>query len=113
MGIGLLIIPFALEGIGAGDVKLLGAVGALMGHNFVWNSFLIIAICGGALAIGILFYQKAVVTTLNRVGTAVTLSVLSRFKVNTLGNLSNTDADNTFPYGVAIVAGTIIALLMR
>lgn len=44
LGIALLFIPFALGGLGAGDVKLLGLVGALKGPAFVFESFLAMAL---------------------------------------------------------------------
>ncbi|MEN6391831.1 MAG: prepilin peptidase [Syntrophomonas sp.] len=50
-GIGLLIVPFALRGIGAGDVKLLGVVGAFQGVYFAFNTFLWMALWGGFMAL--------------------------------------------------------------
>lgn len=50
-GIGLLLVPFALRGIGAGDVKLLGVVGAFQGVNFVFSTFLWMALWGGLMAL--------------------------------------------------------------
>ena len=47
-----MFIPFALGGMGAGDVKLMGVVGALKGPEFVWVAFLASAMAGGILAIG-------------------------------------------------------------
>jgi prepilin peptidase CpaA len=47
----LLVIPFALGGIGAGDVKLLGIIGALKGPDFVFIAFLAAAITGGIMSV--------------------------------------------------------------
>lgn len=113
LGIGLLFAPFALGGLGAGDVKLMGTVGALMGAGFVWQAFLFTAIIGGILALGYLVYFKVLAKTLKRLGLAVYVGFLTRFKINTMGNLEETNATNTFPYGVAIVGGTLFSLLMR
>ena len=38
-GIGLLIIPYMLGGMGAGDAKLMGAVGAILGTKSVFTAF--------------------------------------------------------------------------
>lgn len=53
----LLIIPFALRGIGAGDVKLLAAVGAVLGPQLVLVVFLYGAIVGGGFALLHLYYR--------------------------------------------------------
>lgn len=47
LGMALLMIPFVMRGMGAGDVKLLGVVGALQGWVFVVNTFLWMAVWGG------------------------------------------------------------------
>jgi len=112
LGIGLLFFPFALGGIGAGDVKLLGFIGACSGPGFVWLTFLATALAGGLLAILILIKNKKLLSGLK----VVWYTILSLFgatpRVNMLGTL---EAENTtaFPYGVAITTGTVVAYLMR
>ena len=48
---GLALLPYAARGLGAGDVKLLGAVGALMGPVFLLWTLLGTALAGGLLAL--------------------------------------------------------------
>ncbi len=48
---GLALLPYALGGLGAGDVKLLGAVGALMGPVFLLWTLLGTVLAGGLLAL--------------------------------------------------------------
>lgn len=50
-GLLLLIIPYLMGGMGAGDVKALAALGALLGPASVFQVFLYIALVGGAMAI--------------------------------------------------------------
>lgn len=57
VGIALLLIPFSMRGIGGGDVKLLGAIGAFKGVQFVINTFLASAIFGGIIALLIILYR--------------------------------------------------------
>lgn len=49
---GLALLPYAARGLGAGDVKLLGAVGALMGPSFLLWTLLGTLLAGGLLAGG-------------------------------------------------------------
>ena len=51
VGIAIFFVPFALGGLGAGDVKLLGAIGAWLGPmNALWVG-LYAGAAGGILAI--------------------------------------------------------------
>lgn len=54
LGMALLLIPFALGGMGAGDVKLLGTVGAIKGISFVLSVFLTGALAGGLVSLFLL-----------------------------------------------------------
>ncbi len=56
-GLGLFLIPFLMGGMGAGDVKALAALGALLGPQIIFQVFLYTAIIGGAM--GILHYVFA------------------------------------------------------
>lgn len=51
IGLILLIIPYSFGGTGAGDVKVLTALGALLGPMGIFQTFLYTAIFGGILAI--------------------------------------------------------------
>lgn len=51
LGLALLIAPYAMNAMGAGDVKLLAAIGAAVGPLAVFIIFLYSAIAGGAYAL--------------------------------------------------------------
>jgi prepilin peptidase CpaA len=53
-GIALLILFYLMGGMGAGDVKLLGVVGAVVGPEGVFYAFLITALVGGLYAMAVL-----------------------------------------------------------
>ena len=59
VGISLLIFPYLMGGMGAGDVKLMGVVGSFIGPKQVFYAFLIIAIIGGIYALLIMFFQRS------------------------------------------------------
>jgi prepilin peptidase CpaA len=50
MAVGLLLVPFALGGIGGGDVKMMGAVGAFLGPALTLQSLLVGLMAGGCFA---------------------------------------------------------------
>ncbi|MFZ7943941.1 A24 family peptidase [Neobacillus sp. 19] len=64
VGLGLLIIPYLLGGIGAGDVKLMAAIGALMGTSFVFYSFIYTALIGGLIAVVVIIKQKGFINSM-------------------------------------------------
>lgn len=54
VGLGLLLIPFLLGGMGAGDVKGLAALGALLGPGKTFQIFIYMGLIGGLL--GVVFH---------------------------------------------------------
>lgn len=47
LGIGLFIVPYALGGMGAGDVKLMGALGAIVGAKGIIVTSILVILAGG------------------------------------------------------------------
>ncbi|MGE4545493.1 MAG: prepilin peptidase [Pedobacter sp.] len=54
VGLALLIVPFMMGGMGAGDVKALAALGTLLGPGKIFQIFLYMGIIGGLL--GLMFH---------------------------------------------------------
>jgi prepilin peptidase CpaA len=60
IGIALLIIPYFMGGMGAGDAKLMGTIGGFLGAKGVLFSFFFTAIVGGIYALILIFaYRQA------------------------------------------------------
>jgi prepilin peptidase CpaA len=59
LGIAVLIVPFLAGGMGAGDTKLMGAVGGLLGPKGVVLAFLFSAILGGIYVLLFLALTKS------------------------------------------------------
>ena len=55
-GMAILIIPYFMRGMGAGDVKLVGVVGAFLGVGKMLLALLWTALVGGLYAIVLLIY---------------------------------------------------------
>ena len=54
VGIGLWIVPYLMGGMGAGDAKLMGAVGCILGPKGVFVASVLTALVGGAYAVFII-----------------------------------------------------------
>lgn len=57
LGLGLLIIPYLVKGMGAGDVKALAALGAWLGPRDTFYLFLYMGISGGILILLVLIWK--------------------------------------------------------
>ena len=103
-GLGLFVIPYAAGGIGAGDVKLMAAIGAIVGPYDALLSGLLAILVGGAYAIGAMCYQWGLAATGRKLVCAGQGALL-------LGGLGWTQ-EFTLPfrlrYGLAIAGGTLL-----
>lgn len=110
LGFGILLIPFLKGGIGGGDVKLLGTIGAIAGWEFVGITALGAGVFGGLIAIGILLYEKRLGKVIVEFLKGSWILVGSRFKIISF----NVDEKRTmFPYGVAITLGVLAAAVVE
>jgi prepilin peptidase CpaA len=113
LGMALIFIPFAAGGMGAGDVKLMGVVGVFKGPEFVWLSFLATAIIGGLLAIAVMVKDGQLKVRVKEIWYTF-LSLLHVIpRVNMVGSMNDGRVHLTFPYGIAITAGTLVAYIVR
>lgn len=110
LGLGLLLLPFLLNGIGAGDVKLLAVIGAIKGTEFVFYTFLGTALAGGLIALGIVLFQGRLGKVLGNLGKGLIILFTSRFRVVAFEDSSE---QNLFPYGVAIAAGVLASYVIE
>ncbi len=110
-GGGLLLVFYLMGGIGAGDVKLLAGVGALVGAEKVFAVFVLTVIAGGVMAAGQIAIDHSLKNICNRIKNfVVALPYKNHFGVDDQINVS---AKNTLPYGVAIAIGTLTAFITQ
>jgi len=111
-GMALLMIPFAAGGIGAGDVKLMGAVGAFKGPEFALIALLAGAIVGGIFSSYLLIRQKKMILTLKKIYYFCISKVLHIPVTVSFGKLETAARQDSFPYALAISAGAILAYFL-
>lgn len=108
VGLGVLLIPFMLGGMGAGDVKLMAAIGALMGTSFVFYSFIYTAIIGGVIGVLLILKTRGFK---NSVKSFFFDFVFLRSNLGSMIISKDKRSSISFPYGVAIVLGTLCNLV--
>jgi prepilin peptidase CpaA len=107
LGLGLMLPGHIAGGTGAGDVKLMGALGTVVGPGAVVVMFLASAIAGGVLAIGHAWRRGRMGTTVARTARLATGAAGSKTAVDAAAPLTK------FAYGPAIAVGAIVAGLWR
>jgi len=109
VGFATLIIPWLMHGMGAGDVKLMMAIGVWLGPWYTFLSFAIGAAVGGVIAVimivstGRTWHAYANIATIrNKISHRETL--FSEYgSAKSFGNTSQ-----LLPYGVPLTIGTLI-----
>jgi prepilin peptidase CpaA len=121
-GLAIFFLPFAIGGMGAGDVKLMGAIGALMGWKFSVLTALYSAIVGSIMVLIHLFYTGKLRETLKKMLYAL-INLLLHFAIRLGYNETVYKAHEKFskndhdykkiyiPYGVAIAGGAVLVLI--
>jgi prepilin peptidase CpaA len=108
LGILIFIIPFALGGLGAGDVKLVGTIGAIKGPVFVLVSALLSAIAGGIIATFIMLKRKKFLKTTKQM-----LKEFFNFITLKIPFSLAKEEKEGFPYALAIFLGTILTFILN
>lgn len=108
VGFSLLLIPYLLGGMGAGDVKLMAAVGSLMGAGFVFYSFIYSALIGGVIALVLIIKSKGFV---NLIKSSFYNVIFFRSNLGELLIPGEKQNSISFPYGIAIVLGTLCTVI--
>ena len=112
-GFALAFVPMLLMHIfgalGAGDVKLFGAVGAVLGVSLVPLAFVVVVMLGAVLAVYTMLRTGTVFSTLHGV-MRIFVGILPGWEMPRFA--MSPDRRHTIPYGVAIMLGSLIALAM-
>ena len=109
VGMSLLMLPYLVGGMGGGDVKLIGGLGALLGSHAILSVFLYTSLVGGVIAIAVAVVNRSLVETFKRMW--LFLKCVFLFRAPSTGVLAFKKG-HTMPYGVAIGAGTLLYLVM-
>lgn len=103
-GFGVFILLYLLGGMGAGDVKLMAAIGAIVGAYGALLSAIFAILVGGIYALGAMCYQWGFIETARKLAFATYGAFLTRGDV--WGH--NLQLPFRLRYGLAIAAGTLL-----
>lgn len=104
---------YALRGMGAGDVKLMAAVGAFAGPSAWIAIFLATALLGGVAALTLIAVKKRVGETFMRMGTILT-AVAHKEKPTNLDDSLDIRSERALkmPHGALIASGAMLTILI-
>ena len=112
LAFGLYFFLYAIRAMGAGDAKLMAAVGALVGWEDWFGIFILTAIIGGLAALVLSLARGRLKTTIWNVG-----FILSEMKHGRPAYLGKEELDVRsskglgLPHGAVIAAGTLLFLI--
>jgi prepilin peptidase CpaA len=108
---GVLLLFYMIRAMGAGDVKLMAAIGSLVGPSQAITIVLATAICGGAIGIAYALYRGRMWSTIKNVGSILKFHALAGVQPHPNFNLDNPEVLRV-PYGLAIALGTFYVFVV-
>lgn len=110
LGLGLLLLFYVSGMMGAGDVKLMGAVGSILGPEGVFKAFLLTAFSGGIYALIVMALYGQLISFMKRMVLSLKIFFLG-------GGLRLAPNEGmSYPalrYGIAIAVGTSLSFFFN
>jgi len=108
IGFGALLVLFVLSWMGGGDVKLMAAVGALTGYPFVVSALFYSLVVGVVIGVAMLIWNRKTLRTFTNIFYVVGSRVSPLIPKRNI----NPEETQKLPFGLAIVLGTLWAMIM-
>lgn len=112
LGVAIFFVPFALGGLGGGDVKLLGALGAWLGPSAIFWAALYTGVAGGVMAI-----ITALASGYFRKALSNVYLLLAHWRVAGIRALPQLTLDTAegpkLAYAIPIFTGTMVAIWLK
>lgn len=108
----IFLVFYIAGGMGAGDVKLITAVGCIAGLPHVAYLLVLTALCGGAMALVLALARGRLQQTIFNVGAIASHHSQEGLQPHPDLNLSNLDTLR-LPYALAIAGGSLLTLYFQ
>ncbi len=113
-GFGLLIIPWMMHGMGAGDVKLMAAIGVWLGPKLTLYSFVLGVLIGGVAAIVMIASTGRLKMACTNFGLILAKCSSRQTLFSEVGSAKSFGVTSQLlPYGVPLTAGTLVIMAAR
>ena len=110
-GFGLLIVPWLMHGMGAGDVKLLAAIGVWLGPLLTFYSFVLGVAIGGLVALVMILSTGRLQMACANIGVILAKCSSRQTVFSEFGSAKSFGSTSQLlPYGVPLTVGTLIVL---
>jgi len=110
---GFIFLVFYLAGgMGAGDVKLITAVGCIAGLSFIGQLLILTSLAGGAMAIGLAIYRRQFRITIFNIYTIALHHKTQGLTPHPEFNIGNARTLR-LPYALAIAAGSAFCFVLK
>lgn len=103
----IMLLVYWLGGVGAGDVKLYGAIGAIMGSIFTISSLLYSTICAAIIGIFLVAVKGELLSRVKNLWFSF-LCMITLGRVKYIQDLKTSDSFR-FPFMYAVIPGTVLA----
>jgi prepilin peptidase CpaA len=112
VGTSLLIVPYLMGGMGAGDAKLMGAIGGFLGAKGVLFAFFLTALVGGIYALVLVFVNRPAFHGffIKQFNTLISFILMRKYVPD---NIESTKNRPKLCYGLPIAIGTGILILLK
>ena len=111
VGFGVLIVPWMVHGMGAGDVKLMAAIGAWFGPEMTLWAFVVGAMLGAVIAVIMIVSSGRVRQARTNMTTImVKMSHPAHWFTDFGGAKTFGDSSQLLPYGIPLTIGSIFVL---
>lgn len=114
VGFGLLVLLWAMNGMGAGDVKLMAAIGAWLGPTMTFYAVVAGALVGGAMALAMILYRRNWHATAANIGILLSKVGSPRRAFSEFGSAASLcRTSGVMPYAVPLTLGSLIVVISQ